>query len=117
MTTEQPKLEIDFNSSKRWYLNDKLHREDGPAIEYANGAKRWDLHDELHREDGPAIEDMNGDKRWYLNGELHREDGPACEYADGDKFWYLCDKDVTEKVKKLMKKGLSEIEALSFLLL
>jgi hypothetical protein len=24
-----------------WYHNGKLHREDGPAIEYANGDKSW----------------------------------------------------------------------------
>ena len=24
--------------------------------------------DKLHREDGPAIECANGDKEWYLNG-------------------------------------------------
>ena len=24
---------------KHWYLNDECHREDGPAIEYANGYK------------------------------------------------------------------------------
>ena len=24
-----------------WYLNDQLHREDGPAVEYANGDKAW----------------------------------------------------------------------------
>ena len=31
------------NGSKYWYLNDKLHREDGPAIEYASGHKEWYL--------------------------------------------------------------------------
>ena len=29
--------------TKYWYLNDKLHREDGPAIEWANGTKWWYL--------------------------------------------------------------------------
>ena len=43
----------------------------------------------LHREDGPAIEYANGNKIWYINGELHREDGPAVEYARGDKEWYI----------------------------
>jgi hypothetical protein len=27
------------NGDKCWYLNGKLHRTDGPAIEYANGDK------------------------------------------------------------------------------
>ena len=30
-----------------WYLNGKLHREDGPAVEWAiDGYKRWYLNDE-----------------------------------------------------------------------
>ncbi len=27
--------------TKYWYKNGKLHREDGPAIEWADGEKRW----------------------------------------------------------------------------
>jgi hypothetical protein len=29
---KQPKLIIDEDGSKYWYLNDECHREDGPAI-------------------------------------------------------------------------------------
>ena len=75
--------------SKEWYLNGKLHREDGPAIERANGDKWWYLNGKIHREDGPAIERAYGDKEWYLNGYRHREDGPAIELANGTKEWYL----------------------------
>jgi len=77
------------SGTKSWYLNGKLHRVDGPAIECANGAKYWYLNDKLHREDGPAIEWANGNKIWYLNGKCHREDGPAIEHADGAKEWYV----------------------------
>ena len=35
-----------------------------------NGTKFWYLNDNLHREDGPAIEYANGDKYWYLNGKI-----------------------------------------------
>ena len=31
--------------NKRWYVNDKLHRTDGPAIEFADGDKFWYLND------------------------------------------------------------------------
>jgi hypothetical protein len=31
------------NRTKYWYLNDKLHREDGPAVEWDNGYKSWYL--------------------------------------------------------------------------
>ena len=51
----------------------------------------------LHRKDGPAIEYPNGDKEWYLNGELHREDGPAIEYPNGGNVWYLNDIKYSEK--------------------
>ena len=44
---------------------------------YPNGDKFWWLNGKLHREDGPAYEGANGNKSWYLNGKLHREDGPA----------------------------------------
>jgi len=59
---------IDYDGNKRWYVNGKLHREDGPAIELKNGSKYWYRNDKLHREDGPAIEFANGSKHWYLNG-------------------------------------------------
>ena len=72
-----------------WYLNDKYHREDGPAIEYADGDRVWYLNGKLHREDGPAVEWADGTKEWYLNGKRHRDDGlPAIEYADGGRVWY-----------------------------
>jgi len=34
---------VDSDKTIRWYLKNKLHREDGPAIEYANGDKYWYL--------------------------------------------------------------------------
>ena len=34
-------LIIDSYGTKRWYLNDKLHRIDGPAVEYEDGSKEW----------------------------------------------------------------------------
>jgi hypothetical protein len=82
--------------TKHWYINGKLHREDGPAMEYAYGDKYWYRNGKLHREGGPAIECANGTKYWYLNDKRHREDGPAIEYAYGDKYWYLNGKLLTE---------------------
>jgi len=77
------------DGDKHWYKNGKLHREDGPAVEFADGTKQWYKNGKRHREDGPAIEWASGVKEWWLNGQLHREDGPACEYANGTKEWYL----------------------------
>ena len=64
---------------------------------YNNGDKSWRLNGKLHREDGPAIEYANGNKCWYLNGKCHREDGPACEYVNGTKFWFLNGKKLTKE--------------------
>jgi len=52
----------DEDGTKEWYRNGKLHREDGPAIEYNYGTKYWYRNGKLHREDGPAIEDSDGTK-------------------------------------------------------
>ena len=35
---------------------------------HPNGTKEWRLNDKRHRLDGPAVEWANGDKEWYLNG-------------------------------------------------
>ena len=80
----------------QWYLNGKRHREDGPAIEYSNGTKQWYLNDKLHREDDPAVEYSDGTKYWYINGNFHREDGPATVHADGTKQWFLRGKRMSE---------------------
>jgi len=36
---------------------------------YSDGSKSWLLNDRLHREDGPAFEGADGYKEWVLNGE------------------------------------------------
>ena len=63
-------------------------------VEFSNGEKRWFLNDKRHRKDGPAIVGPNGEKHWYLNGKRHREDGPAIVYSNGEKRWYLNGKEV-----------------------
>ena len=55
-----------------------------------------------HREDGPAIEGADGSKCWYINGRRHREDGPACEWGGGEwgggsKSWFLNGVELSEK--------------------
>jgi len=82
---------------KYWYINGKYHREDGPAAEYADGRKSWYINGKPHREDGPAIEFANGDKYWYIDGKRHREDSPAVQHANGDKYWYINGEELTEE--------------------
>jgi hypothetical protein len=54
------------------------------------GIIRWNLpNGRLHREDGPAVEWPDGSKEWYLDGKRHREDGPAVESSDGVNEWYI----------------------------
>ena len=35
---------------------------------YENGTKIWHLDGKLNRDDGPAIEFADGNKHWYLDG-------------------------------------------------
>ena len=65
---------------------------------YPNGDKAYYLNGKLHREDGPAVENSNGDKEYYLKGKLHREDGPAVENSDGYKEYYLKGKEVDNEI-------------------
>ena len=90
-------VKVYADGNKAWYLNGRLHREDGPAVEDSDGTKVWYLNGKRHREDGPAIEYAVGGKYWYLNGKLHREDGPAVEYSNGTKCWFLNDRCLTQE--------------------
>jgi len=70
------------------------------------GNREWCLNGQWHREDGPAVEHANGTRAWYRYGELHREDGPAVEDADGTRYWYLNDQNMTEeKHRELTQKN------------
>ena|SRR5579859_1240760 len=99
--------EISLTGTKCWYLDNKLHRLDGPALEYSNGDKYWFLNDQLHREDGPAIEYATGSRFWLFHNQRHRLDGPAIEYADGRKCWYYYGKLIScssqEEFERLIK--------------
>lgn len=60
-----------------------------------DGTKYYRNNEKLHRTDGPAIEYANGDKCWFVNGMCHNTEGPAVEYtANGTelKAYYLEDK-------------------------
>jgi hypothetical protein len=47
----------------------KIHRDEGPAIIWANGSQIWYRNGKRHREDGPAIIWANGSQEWFLNGK------------------------------------------------
>jgi hypothetical protein len=67
---KEPTLEIDKFGNEEWLLNGKLHRVDGPAMEWADGTKRWYQYGKRHRVDGPAVE-VHGTKLWYLDSRLY----------------------------------------------
>ena len=88
---------VDVHGTTRWYLDGKLHRENGPAVEYADGNKWWYLNGKRHRADGPAVEYADGTKEWYMNGVklsevefLKRTKSTTCEgkvvEVDGVKY-------------------------------
>lgn len=111
-------LVIDGVREEKWYQDDQLHREDGPAFDSPtrkswrikgtpfrendlptelkiteNGVVNSWLNDyaELHRENGPAVEGTIDGKpfsEWWVKGDLHREGGPAKINADGTKEWW-----------------------------
>ena len=77
---------IVYDDITEWYQNNKLHRLDGPAIEFANGSKEW-----------------------FQNGLRHRIDGPAIECITGDKFWFIKENEYTEEeFKKVTEKNCIE---------
>ena len=68
-----------------YYVNGKLHREDGPAIEYIFGDKHWHFNDNLHRLDGPAVEYFSGEVYYYINGKQY----PTKEEFESAAYMYL----------------------------
>ena len=55
----------------RYYLNGRLHRIGGPAIEYPEGYKEWIQEGRLHRLDGSAIEYISGRTAYYVKGQCY----------------------------------------------
>jgi hypothetical protein len=103
MTVHKVELIVDSNGTRFHSYNGKLHRDNGPAVESADGKyTRWYRHGKLHREDGPAVEDPNGHKEWFVNGKRHREGGPAVERPDGVKHHWLND------VRQLVNHGVQQ---------
>lgn len=56
-----------------------------------DGTKEWFINDKWHRDDGPAIEHANGSEMWYKNGVIHRDDGPAIIWPGQYETWVLDD--------------------------
>lgn len=91
---------INSTNAKFWFKESKLHREDGPAIEFEDGEKYWYKEGKRHREDGPAYESISGYKEWWIEDkqyyQINLKDFVILEYDKGKYgiMWYtLLDKD------------------------
>ena len=77
---------INTTKSGTFYYSDRAntvpHREDGPAVDYANGDKYWYINGMYHREDGPAVVEANGRKEWFIDGLRMHEDGTPFTIGD-----------------------------------
>jgi len=61
----------------KWNLNDEFEiiEEDGNKYKVyeVDKVKYWYLNNKLHRESGPAVICCNGTEKWYLNGKFVKE--------------------------------------------
>ena len=57
-----------------WYKDGKLHREDGPAIEWSFGTKEWWVAGNRHRLDGPAVEAEKVGYMWFKGLDVLKMD-------------------------------------------
>lgn len=92
---------------EKWYCDDRLHRENGPAIRRewnhdGGTAQEWFLRGMLHRVNGPAVivETQTTSRHgWYQNGALCARDDGVYEwhetrggYNNEFKEWRRCDR-------------------------
>ena len=67
--------------------NKFLHKEDGPAVIWNSGDTEYFVNDKYHRIDGPAV-DYKNLKIWYVHGVRHRSDGAALISDSYKKYYY-----------------------------
>ncbi len=101
------------DGTQMWYKDDKLHREDGPAVIYPDGTQYWCKVDKIHREDGPAIIYPDGSQTWFVDSKRHREDGPAYIGKNGTQYWWLNGNNITDDIKNWAKDRNIDLNNLS----
>ena len=90
---------VDNNGTTRWFKNAEctiLHKEDGPAVIWADGEESWWFDGEIHCPNGPAVVYADGTKEWRQHGQVHRVDGPAIEWCNGTVEWWINGMQLTE---------------------
>jgi len=109
----EPICTVETDGTKKWMLDDKLHRVDGPAIYGKDGYQAWWINGEKHRVDGPAVIRPGvgpGDvvyQAWWVHNKKHRVDGPAVEYSDGHKEWWWEGKKVDPMLHFILRGEIS----------
>ena len=76
-TTFAPKnLSADVAETIFVLMGDEYHTKNGVVffVKRLNGDKEWFVNGERHREDGPAIEWADGSKYWYEYGKFCRKE-------------------------------------------
>ena len=84
--------------AKFYFLDNKIHRNGGAAIEYFNGTNAYYKNGQRHRVGAAAVEYPSGARYYYYEDKRHRVDGPAIEYTDGTKGWFIHGDEVSEEV-------------------
>lgn len=86
-------MDIEVNTIKVERNYDIPEKFTGIAV-FPSGTKKWYKYGKLHREDGPAIEWPDGSVSWYKEGYKHREDGPTYE-SSTVLTWHLHGQPIT----------------------
>ncbi len=61
---------ITTSGIKKFLFEDKLHREDGPAVIYPSGREEYFRHGKHHNVNGHAVIYQNGTTEYYFEGEI-----------------------------------------------
>lgn len=85
---------------------------------FPNGDTYWFTNPEctiIHRENGPAIEFADGYKVYFQNNKWHRLDGPARIWSDGyEEYWIdgleYTKEDFLKKTKPVKELTVAEVE-------
>lgn len=81
---------VNGDGAKQHFVDNVLHRDDGPAMIDVFGNEHWFRHGAQHREDGPAVQSKDGYQVWYQQGQCHRVGGPAVHAPacpECDEYW------------------------------
>ena len=53
-----------------WFLNNEIHRDDGPAITFKDSERHWYRYDYFYNLNGPTIIKPSGKKYYHIDGVL-----------------------------------------------